>query len=385
MPSVVRHSSVKKMLAPLLAVLMLALVAPAQAVTTVERRASVPWDQVGEGWVLATIDRGSYGKSNNELRVRARSLELISPEGVRYSLYATTREPLENHVDPSNFSLISWDPVARTALLKRYVSVFRAQAIRLDLETGASQTLALPKNEMATGLRPDGAGVLSQTFSGRILSIAWDGTRSVVGETRSQGGVIATPDGTALVIGERHHLTLMPLDGSTTRVLATPGECRPLRWYDDTQLLASCFSRRGSRLVTVGIDGTVTPRASMRRTSSPSFRGPSWDDTDVRVVDGRSYYEGNGPCGGSFIIRENAKGEQKLVKVPGSTGGISLVGARDDRLVIAHSATCDGAPPRAVLSTFDPVSRDEDMLVTLAASEHWGHVVAWDEPRPWSF
>ena len=114
-------------------------------------------------------------EEHNELRVRARSLELISPEGDALLPLCHDQGTLENHVDPSNFSLISWDPVARTALLKRYVSVFRAQAIRLDLETGASQTLALPKNEMATGLRPDGAGVLSQTFSGRFLSIAWDG------------------------------------------------------------------------------------------------------------------------------------------------------------------------------------------------------------------
>ena len=115
----------KKLLGPLLALLMLALVAPAQAGTPADatrERASVPWDQVGDGWVLATIDRGSYKQRNNELRVRARSLELVSPEGVRYSLYATIRQPLENRVDPSNFSLFGWDPEARTALLKCYVS-----------------------------------------------------------------------------------------------------------------------------------------------------------------------------------------------------------------------------------------------------------------------
>lgn len=376
----------KKLLGPLLALLMVALVAPAQAGTPADatrERASVPWDQVGDGWVLAGVEGGRY--KNAELRVRARSLELISPEGVRYSLYATSKQPLENHVDPSNFSLISWDPVARTALLRRYVSVFKSQAIRLDLETGASQTLALPKNEMDTGLRPDGAGVLLQTFSGKILSIAWDGTRTLVGQTHSQGGVIATPDGSAAVVGTPDSLTVVPLDGSAQREIATPGECRPLRWYDDTQLLASCFSRKGSQLVTIGLDGTVTPRASKRRTGSRDFRGPSWDDTDVRVVGGRSYYEGNGPCGGSFIIRENAAGEQRLVRVPGSEGGISLVDTRDDRLVIAHTATCDAGPPRAVLSTFDPVSKDEDVLVTLAADEYWSHVLAWDEPRPWGF
>lgn len=374
----------KKLLVLLSALLMTGLVAPAVAAApAVERRATVPWDQVGDGWTLVTVDRGPV--KQGEIRVKARSLELISPEGTRYSLHATRKQPQKNHVDPSNFSLIDWDAETRVALLKRYVSPFRAQAIRLDLQSGASQSLALPKREASTGLRPDGAGVLSQTVGGKIISIAWDGTRSRLGRASSSWSPITTPDGTATVIGAPGHLTVLPLDGSTARDLATPGECRPLRWFDDTQVLASCYSRRGSRLVTVGLDGTVTPRAHRRNTSSPDFTGPSWDDTDVREVGGASYFEGNGPCGGSFLIRENAAGKQKPVRVPGSTGGISLVDAVDDRLLIAHSATCDGAPPRAVLSTFDPVDKDEDVLVTLGRREHWGHVLAWDEPRPWSF
>jgi hypothetical protein len=376
-----RLTGMKKLLAPLLALLMVAFVAPATAVTARER-ASIPWDQVGEGWVLASIQRGPY--KNGDLQVRARSLELISPEGTRYSLYATTKLPDKNYVDPSNFSLIDWDPVARTALLRRWVSIGRSQAIRLDLESGSSQTLALPKQEMRSGLRPDGAGVLSQTFGGKVLSITWDGVRSDVGQA-DQGGAITTPDGLAVLVADPGHLTVMPLDGSAAHTIATPGECNPRRWYGDTRLLASCLSRKGTQLVTIGLDGTVTPMAGLRRTTSRDFHGPSWDDTDVRILGGRSYYEGNGPCGGSFIARENADGEEKMVRVPGSIGGVSLVDARDDRLVIAHTATCDSGPPRAVLALFDPVSKDEDVLVTLEPRERWAHVLAWDEPRPWGY
>lgn len=371
----------RKLLGPLLVLLMVTLVAPAQA-GSVRARSSVPWDQVGDGWVLATIDRGV--PRQGELRVRARSLELISPEGTRYALHATRRQPLEHGIDPSSFTLVDWDADARTALLKRYVSLARAQAVRLNLESGASQTLALPRREMATGLRPDGVGVLSQTLSGKLVSITWAGERSVVGQA-SQGGAIATPDGSAVLVADVGHLAVLPLDGSTGREIATPGECRPLRWHAATALLASCFSRKGSQLVTVDLDGTVTPMAGLRPTTSPGFHGPSWDDSDVRVVGGRSYYEGNGPCGGSFITRENRAGEVKVVRVPGSRGGISLVDTRDERLVIAHTATCDAGPPRAVLSTFDPVTKDEDALVTLARREHWREVLAWDEARSWGY
>lgn len=376
-----RHRGMRKLLAPLVVLVMLALSAPAQSATAVERRASVPWDEVGDGWVLSTVLRGPGG----DKPARARSLELISPDGVRYRLHATRRQPLKNHVDPSNFTLISWDPESRVALLKRYLSLRRTQAIRLDLRSGARQTLVLPRREMATGLRPDGAGVLTQTLGGKVLSIGWDGTRTLVGRAGTSWGPITTPDGTAVVVADVDHLAVLSLDGSATREIATPGECRPLRWYDDTQLLASCYDRRGSQLVTLALDGTITPRASVRATSRPDFDGISWDDTDVRVVGGRSYYESNGPCGGSFITRENAAGDARLVRVPGSKGGISLVDTRDDHLVIAHTATCDAGAPRAVLSLFDPVSKDEDVLVTLGRRELWGHVLAWDEPRPWGY
>lgn len=368
-----------KLFGALLGLLMIVLVTPAHAGTARER-ASVPWDEVGDGWVLATVQRGPF--RNGVLHVRARSLELVSPEGTRYSLYATLKQPLNNDVDPSNFTLIGWDPEARTALLRRWVSSSRSQAIRVNLESGSSQSLALPKREMATGLHPDGTGVLSHTFGGKVLSIAWDGVRSTVGRA-GQGGAITTPDGTAVVVADPGHLTVLPLDGSGAGEIATPGECRPLRWYASSSLLTSCSSRQGTRLMTIGLDGTVTPMGALRPTTSPGFRGPSWDDTDVRIVGGRSYYEGNGPCGGSFLTRENAQGEQKVVRVPGSRGGISLVDARDARLVIAHTATCDAGPPRAVLSTFDPDSLDEDVLLTLAPRERWSHVSAWDEPRPW--
>lgn len=261
---------------------------------------------------------------------------------------------------------------------QRFISPLRAQAIRVDLESGSSQALALPKQEMATGLRPDGGGVLTQTFSGEIFSITWSGDRTLIGRT-GRGTTITTPDGTAAVIGGRRSLTVLPLDGSAEREIATPGQCRPLRWYADTQLLTSCYSRRGTQLMTIGLDATVTVMGGPRAPTSRDVHGPSWDDTDVRIVDGGSYYEGKGPCGGSFITRENAAGEDKLVRVPGSRGGISLLDARNDRLAIAHTAT------RAVLSVFDPHSKDEDVLLTLARREHWSQLLAWDEPQPWSF
>ena len=72
----------------------------------------------------------------------------------------------------------------------------------------------------------------------------------------------------------------------------------------------------------------MTPGRGPARDHEPGFRGPSWDDTEVRVVGERTDYEGNGPCGGSFLTRERADGAVRMVRVPGSTGGVTLLDAR---------------------------------------------------------
>ena len=345
----------------------------------------MPWDEVGDGWVLTTIIRGA---GTARARARARSLELISPEGTRYSLYATSKQPLKNNVDPSNFTLIDWDPDTRVALLKRYVSLHRSQAIRVDLQSRLpARPWRCPSGRRPTGLRPDGSGRADPEHR-RQDPLDHLGRRraTLLGQASPAAAPITTPDGTAVVIAGADHLTVMPLDGSATSDIATPGECRPLRWYDDTQLLASCYTRKGSQLVTVGLDGTVTPRASLRATRQPATSADRAGTTPTCASSAAApTTRATAPAAAPSSPGRTPRATPKLVRVPGSTGGISLVDARDDRLVIAHTATCDAGAPRAVLSLFDPVSKDEDVLLTLGRREHWGHVLAWDEPRPWGY
>lgn len=389
----------KKLLGPLLVVMCALLAVPASALPTsgtaaptvsptsaptdTARVSDVPWDQVGPGWTLAAVAKGARNRAGY-VEARVRTLELLSPDGVRHELHRARVELRDRGWYAGDFYLTDVDPARRAVLLIDSSGPHTQRATELDLVTGERRRLPLPVNAGWAGLRPDGTGVLVQTVQGTVLSLGWTGARSVV--TRGiVGGLIATPDGTALVGNNPDELRVVPLDGSAVRTVDTPGDCRPLRWYDAATLLASCSSRRGTRLTAIGLDGTTTPVAGLRRTTSRGFHGPSWDDTDVRVVGERTYYQGNGPCGGSFLTRERADGSVRVVRVPGSTGGVTMLDAVGERLRIAHTGTCDGGQPRAVLSLLDPVTKDEDVLLTLGRRQAWTQVRTWDELRPWGF
>lgn len=380
----------KKLLGPLLVMMLTLFAVPASALPTTAAAApyraptdAVPWDQVGPGWTLATVARGPRTR-DGYVRARVRTLELLSPDGVRHELFRSRVELRRRGWLAGDFYLSDVDPARRAVLLLDSTGPHTQRASELDLVTGERRTLTLPANTGGVGLRPDGTGVLVQTVQGNVLSLGWSGGRHLV-DRGVVGALLATPDGAALVGNDPDELRVIPLDGSPVRTVETPGDCRPLRWYDDAVLLASCYSRRGTRLTAVGLDGTTTPVAGLRRTNSRHFRGPSWDDTEVRVAGDRTIYQGNGSCGGSFLTRERADGTVRMVRVPGSTGGVTLLDAVDDRLRIAHTGTCDGGQPRAVLSLFDPVSEDEDVLLTLGRRQAWSQVRTWDELRPWGF
>ena len=381
-----------KLLGPLLALVLALHAVPASAAPMVEAGppqaarepgapADVPWDEVGPGWSLASVAHGPRTRGGY-VDARQRTLELMSPEGARYELHRSRVELRPRGWYSGDFYLTDVDPARRTVLLVDSSGPHSQRATELDLVTGTTRVLRLPANAGGVGLRPDGTGVLVQTVQANVVSFGWTGGRTVLARD-VEGGVIATPGGAAVVGSTRDALRVIPFDGSATSIVDAPGDCRPLRWYDEGVLLASCWSRRGTQLTAVGLDGSVTRVAGLRRTNSRGFRGPSWDDTEVRVVGGRTYYQGNGPCGGSFVTRERADGSVRVVRVPGSTGGVTMLDAVGDRLRVAHTATCDGGQPRSVLSLLDPVTREEEVLLALGRRQVWAQIRTWDELRPW--
>ncbi|MCA1482092.1 hypothetical protein, partial [Bradyrhizobium sp. NBAIM08] len=101
-------------------------------------------------------------------------------------------------------------------------------------------------------------------------------------------------------------------------------------------------------------------------------------------VQGRAWYESLDGCGGAFLSHQTASGKVRLVRVPGSTGSLTLVGVRGQDLVLAHQKDdCESARTRATLTLFDPVGKEESVLTRLAKDEAWREVLSATEVRSW--
>ena len=178
-----------KLLGALLALLLDALRAvPASAAPTLELGASIHRTcdvdpcrgAVGPGrHRLDARERQSRPPHARRLRdARQRTLELVSPEGLRYELFRSRVELQPKGWLAGDFYLSDVDPTRRTALLVDTSSAHRQRATELDLVTGGSRSLRLPFNAGGVGLRPDGAGILVQTVQGNVLSLGWTGGRT---------------------------------------------------------------------------------------------------------------------------------------------------------------------------------------------------------------
>jgi hypothetical protein len=356
----------------------------------VPETATVPADRLGPDWVLGVVTRGDFQRLHPE--GLGRSLELVAPDGTRHPVWSTdVRENSQGWFD-GDFTLVDWSPVTHTALLRVYGPNGGSRAVSYDVTTGEEHVVRLPQDVASVGLAPDGTGVVTVGYptrprrGGRLGVLGWDGATTTL-PGRADQPSLTSPDGTTLVTSEstRHRWWVVDLVARTASRVETVEGCLPRRWYDATSVVATCLGPRGSRLFRIDLDGSRTPLAVRHRTNRRGFHGPVWDDSDVRTVQGRTWYESNGPCGGSFLSRQTAAGKVRLVEVPGVDAGISLVGARGDDLVVAHTETCDTRPPRGVLSLVDPVTRTERVLLRLGRRETWRHVQDAAEVRAWGW
>lgn len=351
--------------------------------------ATVAPAQLGPDSVLAVVTHGDLEQRG--ATGIGRSLEVLTPDGVRHPVYAVDLRESPDGWFRGDFTLVDWRPEQHTALLRVSLGEDGDKAVSYDLTTGAQREVALPRRAMAVGLDPKGTGVLMTTYpsrreAGRVATVGWDGVRAWL-PGRADGVGVTSPDGRTLVTsdGRARRWWVTDLTTRTSRTVATMGECTPQRWFDAASVIATCHGRRGSQLRRVGLDGTSSPLALRHPTTRRSHHGPVFDDADLRSVQGRTYYESYGGCGGAFLTRQTAAGTVRVVPVPDLDGSLDLVGARGDALVITHEESCDFARPRAVLTLFDPVTRAETVLTRLARDEAWRDTFLATEVRAWSW
>jgi hypothetical protein len=381
----IRHTIISGLATALLATGLTAA-APAaatQPTLPVPTTATVTADQLGPDSSIAVVTHGRFEKLNAS--GLARSLEVITPDGVRHPVYSVQVEESRRGWFLGDFLIADWRPELHTALLRVSLGKDGDKLVAYDVVTGAMKEMPAPQRGSTFGLAPDGSGVLMTAYgtehrNGRVATVTWDGVRTSL-PARGDGSALTSIDGTTLVTADQDRWWVTDLVGRTSRAVDTPGMCLPRRWLDADSVVATCGTRRGSQLRRVDLDGTSAP-LGVRHSLAP--RDGVFDDGDVREVQGRSWFESFDGCGGAFLTRQTAAGKVRRVRVPGLQGPLTLVGTRGDDLVITHEKPeCDSVRQRAALTLFDPVTKAETVLTRLARDEAWRGVFAAGEVRSW--
>lgn len=326
----------------------------------------VPWSRVGTGWRLAAVEEGRVTLDGVEGDTQR--LTLIDPGGRRYELL---RE------DTSDFFggllLTDWSADGRRALYVASPGFKRATAIAVDLVSGAVSAVRIGASADVR-FRPDGA--LWVLDSSHVRTLDWDGTSVELARSR-EGGLLPAADGSVLVLGSdraSRRMRVLDAHGATVRELGGRGACRPVRWWDAGTVLATCWRGSGSRLWTVPLDGSEPTRLTGIHDLTRTY---DYGDSDAYRIGDRLWLVGNPPCGGTFVADETG-----AAVLPEGVGSVTVLGVQGRRLAIVHRSSCDGDVARSALTLYDPLTRDEQVLVRLPKDEAFGPVLGFGPARP---
>lgn len=344
--------------------------------------ASVPWSQIGPGWVLATWSPvtgtrpGEEPPAGEPTRDEATTtLYLVDPAGGRYPI--TTFPPPGDKAAPE---LIDWSGDGTRALF--YAPYAQPpSAIIVDLHTGTQTTLPVPASPRFT--LPDGKALLVSDRTdyqapAHLDRIDLTGKHQFTYpvdtlDSPFSGALLSTPDGTRLVLGTAKGLALMGNDGTVGATLTVPDrtDCAPLRWWDGTAastVLATCEGPGNTtQLWTVPIDGGA-PTALTAPNDHQS--GPDLGDGMAWQLPAGTFIQAAGACGVIYLAKLNPDGTTTKVDVPKASGSVSVLGANGDHLTVQARAACG---PGQALIDFDPAANASTIL--LGPSVNGGGVI----------
>ena len=271
----------------------------------------IPWNQVGQGWMLSTWSaapglRPGEDPPAGQPRVAPSTLYLLDPAGGRYPLStfpvtganAATGDPGET------LHLADWSGDGKHALFSdggtKVDGKFQTTVTDLDLTTGAKQTFTVPGARYVNPwvsvsyTRPAGKAVLVSTTeqgnsgpsSTTVKRVDLSGAEQLTFPTelgaagQSSGGYLESPDGSQLVFGATNGMVIVGNDGVVGRQLpAMPADvhgCSPVRWWTPTEVLARCdigeFPNAASQLWLVPVDSGA-PTGSPHPIRASRIRG----------------------------------------------------------------------------------------------------------------
>jgi hypothetical protein len=350
-------------LSALAAIMLAAGANPAPASATPAPAHTIPWSQVGQGWVLATWSPltghrpGPMPEGEPDPDTVSTTLYLVDPQGGRYPI---TAFPPSTKAAPE---LIDWSGDKDRALFR---SVGSDVYTEVDLHTGIQRTITLDKSYSEPSYTlPDGQALLVTSGAynepQQLIRLGLDGRQQLTYPvTPDFSGYLSTPDGTELVLGSDSGLSLVGNDGTPGRELAVAGKtsCRPLRFWDtDATVLAKCGGAT-SQLWLVPIDGSA-PTALTAPNDGQT--GPDYGDVDAWHLPAGTFVQDLGACGVIYLAKLDADGTTSEVEVPDVTAGtIVVVGVNGDSLRLQVKAACGGG---ISLVDFDPTTNTTTTLL----------------------
>jgi hypothetical protein len=337
---------------------------------------TVPWSQVGPGWMLALWSpaighRPGEKPAPNEPTSDnvTTTLYLVDPAGGRY--------PITSFPTASTARLVDWSGDGSHALFYATQRGSRSDgtAIAVDLRNGNQTTFPVVDGGPVGYARSDGTAVLigKGHYPDRpsLQRVDPSGNQELTYPLGPdyKGGALPTPDGTQLVLGSTKGLALMGNDGTPGTVLPVPGKltaCSPVRWWTSTVVLARCSDddRFSStiQLWQVPVDGT-TPTALTAVNSGagrdPGFKG-DLGDTDAWQLPSGTFLQSIGACGTVFLSRLTPDGHTTRVKVPGVSDSVIVEGVSGDKLVLIAKAGCG---PGTSMLAYDPAANTYTTLL----------------------
>ncbi len=336
---------------------------------------TIPWSQVGPGWMLATWSPVPGGRPGAQVppgsptREKATTtLFLVDPAGGRYPI--TTFPPPGQQASPE---LVDWSGDGGHALFDAQYATPPA-AIMVDVHTGKQTTL--PVQGLPRFSRPNGKALLLSVQPGPDAKLATLDRVDLTGNheltyptdklgSAFNGNFLSTPDGMRLVLGTSAGLALMGNDGEPGPPLPIPDQtnCSPLRWWDESSLatvLAACDAPGfTSRLWLVPIDGSP---ATALTAVNDGKQGPDLRDASAWQLPAGTFVQAEGACGEQYLARLNADGTTSPVSIPGVQGGhsVNVLGVNGSDLDLQATASCGGGQS---LFDYNPGTNTSNVLL----------------------
>jgi hypothetical protein len=331
---------------------------------------SVPWDDVGAGWNLATWTMDPYIPENPPAPGESAdtTLYLVDPSGNRYAI---TTFPSDG--DGYGPRLVDWSGDGGRALLSD-IDTQPPAAIIVDLHTGEQTTVSnpgtgrfdphftLPSGE-ALLLTTDGDDSQQPTTLERV---DLTGERELLYPTHTlgspfTGSVLSTPDGTQLILGSGAGLLVMGNDGTVGQPLSIPPDvthCNPLRWWDGetaTTLLVGCTNNDNQAQL------WLTPMDGGAPTALTAPNGEDYP-TDAWQLPAGTFVQTESQCGDMVLEKLNVDGTTSPVSVPDTDPkkSIQVIGVSDEDLILRGFQSCG---PGQGLIDYDPAANTSTVLL----------------------